>query len=277
MRRGDPMLRGYLERVGYDGPVAPTLDCLTAIHRQQALAVPYENLDVQLKVSVGQEPAAIYDKLVGRQRGGWCYELNGLLQQSLERIGFDVRRVAGGVHRHETGDTAVGNHLVLLVQLDRVYIADLGLGDGLREPIPLAAGTYRQGELEFRLGRLDDGYWRLWNHAGGDPEAFDFREDPADEALLAAQCHRLQTAPDSGFVRNLAVQRMTENGLVTVTGRVLAHRTADGTTKRLIGSVEELEATLAEEFGIRGVSMAPAWPRIVARHEEAFGPAADTA
>ena len=233
--------------------------------------MPYENLDVQLRVNVGQDPAAIYDKLVGRQRGGWCYELNGLLQQSLERIGFDVRRVAGGVHRHETGDAAVGNHLVLLVQLDRVYIADLGLGDGLREPIPLAPGTYRQGELEFRLERLDDGYWRLWNHAGGDPVAFDFREDPADEALLAAQCHRLQTSPESGFVQNLAVQRMTENGLVTLTGRVLAHRTADGTTKRVLDSVEELEAALADEFGIRGVDMAPAWPRILARHEAVFG------
>ena len=132
MSRGDPLLRGYLERIGYDGPVAPTLECLTAIHRHQALTVPYENLDVQLKVTVDQDPAAIYEKLVVRRRGGWCYELNGLLQQSLERAGFDVRRVTGGVHRHESGEAVVGNHLVLLVQLDRVYIADAGLGDGIR-------------------------------------------------------------------------------------------------------------------------------------------------
>jgi N-hydroxyarylamine O-acetyltransferase len=264
-------LHAYLERIGYAGPVEPTLACLTAVHRHQALSVPYENLDVQLKVKVGQDPAAIYDKVVARRRGGWCYELNGMLQQALVEIGFDVRRVAGGVHRHETGDAAVGNHLVLLVQLDRVYVADLGLGDGLREPIPLAAGTYRQGELEFRLERLDDGYWRLWNHEGGDPVAADFREDPADEALLAAQCHRLQTSPESGFVQNLAVQRMTGNGLVTVTGRVLARRTAEGTEKRLLHSAAELEAVLAEEFGIDGVAMAEAWPAVLARHEAVFG------
>ena len=264
-------LQGYLERIGYDGPVEPTLDCLTQVHRHQAVAVPYENLDVQLKVKVGQDPAAIYDKVVVRRRGGWCYELNGMLQQALVEIGFDVQRVAGGVHRHERGDAAVGNHLVLLVRLDRVYVADLGLGDGLREPVPLAAGTYRQGELEFRLERLDDGYWRFWNHVGGDPVAFDFREDPADEALLEAQCHRLQTSPESGFVQNLAVQRMTEDGLVTITGRVLARRTAAGTEKRLLDSVDELETALAEEFGIAGVPMAPAWPAIVARHEAVFG------
>ncbi len=267
------MLEGYLERIGYRGPVEPTLACLTAIHRHQALSVPYENLDVQLKVTVGQEPAGLYDKIVTRRRGGWCYELNGMLQQALQAAGFDVQRVAGGVHRHERGDAAVGNHLVLLVRLDHLYVADLGLGDGLREPIPLAAGTYRQGELEFRLERLDDGYWRFWNHPGGDPVAFDFREDPADEALLEAQCHRLQTSPESGFVQNLAVQRMTENGLAVLTGRVLAHRTVAGTVKTVLGSVQELEATLDAEFGIRGVSMAPAWPAIVARHEAVFGAA----
>ena len=118
----------------------------------------------------------MYDKLVVRRRGGWCYELNGLLQQALQEIGFDVRRVAGGVHRHTSGDAAVGNHLVPLVDLDRTYIADLGLGDGLREPVPLAEGVYEQGPFTYRLERLDDGYWRVWNHAGADPEAFDFRD-----------------------------------------------------------------------------------------------------
>jgi N-hydroxyarylamine O-acetyltransferase len=264
-------LAGYLDRIGYGGPVGTTLDCLAGIHRHQALAVPYENIDVQLKVMVSQDPAALHDKLVRRRRGGWCYELNGVLQQALTEVGFDVRRVAGGVHRHERGAAAVGNHLVLLVRLDRLYIADIGLGDGLRDPIPLAAGTYRQGPLEFRLERLDDGYWRFWNHEGGDPVAVDFREDPADESLLEAQCHRLQTSPESGFVQNLAVQQMTEAGLVTLTGRVLAHRTPTETTKRELASVEELEAALDEEFGIRGVSLAPAWPSIVAPHEAVFG------
>ena len=64
---------------------------------------------------------------------------------------------------------------------------------------------------------------------------------------------------------------MTENGLVSVTGRVLAKRTTAGTEKRLLDSVEDLEATLAGEFGIEGVSMAPAWPAVVARHEAVFG------
>jgi N-hydroxyarylamine O-acetyltransferase len=264
-------LDGYLERIGYDGPVEPTLACLTAIHRRHATRIPYENLDVQLGVPVGQDREQLYDKLVVRRRGGWCYEMNGLLQGALEAIGFDVRRVAGGVHRHETGDRAVGNHLVLVVRLDRDYVADLGLGDGLREPVPLTEGSYRQGPFTFRLERVDDGYWRVWNRAGGDPEAFDFRDVPADEELLAAQCHRLQTSSESGFVQNLACQQMAADGVVILQGRVLTRDTPAGRTKELLGSAGELEDALARDFGIAGVDVASLWPKVAARHEVVFG------
>jgi N-hydroxyarylamine O-acetyltransferase len=266
-------LARYLERIGYDRPVEPTLACLREVHRRQALTIPYENLDVQLGLAVGQDPDALYDKLVVRRRGGWCYEMNGLLQQALQTIGFDVRRVAGGVHRHETGEAAVGNHLVLLVDLDRTYIADLGLGDGLREPIPLAEGTYEQGPFTFRLERVDDGYWRVWNRDGGDPEAFDFCEAPADEGLLARQCHRLQTSPESGFVLNLAVQLMADDGVTVLQGRVLTRDTPAGKTKQLLDSADELEATLAREFGVTGVPIEPLWERVVQRHRVVFGDA----
>ena len=37
------------------------------------------------------------------------------------------------------------------------------------------------------------------------------------------------------------------------------------------GNYLALEAVLAEEFGIEGVSLAEAWPRIVARHDAVFG------
>src|SRR3954468_2895486 len=264
-------LDGYLERISYGGPVEPTLACLTAIHRCHATRIPYENLDVQLGVPVGQDREALYEKLVVRRRGGWCYEMNGLLQGALEEIGFDVKRVAGGVHRHETGERAVGNHLVLLVRLERDYIADLGLGDGLREPVPLREGSYTQGPFTFRLERVDDGYWRVWNREGGDPEAFDFREDPADEELLATQCLRLQTSAESGFVQNLACQRMALDGVTVLQGRVLTRDVPAGRTKELLHSADELKAALAREFGITGVDVSLLWPKVLARHEVVFG------
>lgn len=264
-------LQSYLDRIGYSGPIEPTLACLRAVHRCQAMTVPYEDIDVQLGVPLTIGIEAIYDKIVTRRRGGWCYELNGILCWALTEIGFDVTRVAGGVLRETVGDWAISNHLVLLVKLDRTYLADLGLGDAIREPIPLAAGTYRQGSLAFGLEYLPDCYWRFRNHGFGYPPSADFKAEPADEAALAGRCQWLQTAAESRFVQNLIVQRMEPEAVLALTGRVLRRKTADGQDKTLLNSPAELAATLEREFGISGVDAAKLWPKVAARHEELFG------
>ncbi len=264
-------LSAYLDRIGYRGTIAPTLECLTGIHRCQALSVPYENLDVQLGVPLGQDIEAIFDKIVMRRRGGWCYEMNGLLGWALREIGFDVMRVASGVRRKERGDSAVGNHLVLLVRLDRTYLADLGLGDGIREPIPVEEGSFRQGALTFRLEHLADGYWRFHNHGNANPPTADFRSQPADEALLQAKVQFLQTSPESVFVQNLAFEMMRPESLTSITGRVLTEKSAGGVKKTLLNSPEEMELALVRDFGINGVTIAPIWQKICARHEQIFG------
>lgn len=264
-------LDAYLHRIGYEGAVEATYDCLARIHRCQALAVPYENIDIQLGYGVSSDIACIFDKIVNRRRGGWCYETNGLLQWALEQIGFNVMRMTGGVRRRERGESAMGGHVVLLVSLDKPYVADLGLGDGIREPILMEEGFVRQGSLEFRLERLDDGCWRLHNHSFGIPTSADFRPGPADEDLLADKCNHLQTSEDSAFVQNLAVKLMKANTITTVIGRVLSRKSADNSEKTLIGSPEEMEKILADHFGITGVSISPAWPKILSRHRQLFG------
>jgi len=264
-------LENYLERIGYEGGVNPDLDCLKKIHLHQALGVPYENLDIQLERPVDQDIERIFDKIVKNGRGGWCYELNGLLHWALEEIGFDVTRCVAGVLRKERGDVILGNHLVLLVQLDDLYLADLGLGDGIREPVPIKPGSYVQGELAFRLEKLDDGYWRFHNHDFGDPSSFDFKTIPANEQLLTDKCHLLQHDAESVFVQNLACQIMTTNSVTCLTGQVLGHKTSEGTAKKLLNSAEELEDTLVKVFGIRDPDTRSVWSRIRHRHIELFG------
>ena len=97
-------LNDYLARIEYQGPVAPTLACLTEIHRQHLLTIPYEDLDVQLGRALNLDIQRTFEKIVARRRGGWCYEMNGLLGWALKEIGFEVTRVLGGIHRSLAGD-----------------------------------------------------------------------------------------------------------------------------------------------------------------------------
>lgn len=261
----------YLERIGYDGEIKPDLACLKAIHRAHALNIPYENIDVQLGRPVDLDIERIFNKIVIRKRGGWCFEMNGLLDWALREIGFDVKRVNGGVRREEFGDEMVGNHLVLLVQLDRTYLADVGIGDMIREPTPLIEGAFEQYGLPFRLDKLYDGFWRMNNHPLANPASFDFRTDPADEALFEKKNLILQTDPESNFMLNFFCFQMQESHLVSLVGRMLETIAPKNHTKHLILSPEELEDTIADQFGIIEPEVKSLWPQICNRHVELFG------
>ena len=92
-------VQAYLDRIGFQGVPRPDLATLRALHRGHALAISYENLDVQLGRPMTTDPAAAFDKLVHGRRGGWCYEMNGVLGAVLSEIGFKVTRLAGGAYR----------------------------------------------------------------------------------------------------------------------------------------------------------------------------------
>ena len=88
-------LQAYMARVGYSGPVAPTESVLCALHRAQVFAIPFENLDIHLGRPIRLDAASLWAKLVNGQRGGYCYELNGLFLLVLRRLGFAVTCLAG--------------------------------------------------------------------------------------------------------------------------------------------------------------------------------------
>ena len=263
-------LADYLARIEFKGQPKPDLECLSAIHRQHLLHIPYENLDVQLGRPLDLEIERIFDKLVRRRRGGWCYEMNGLLDWALSEIGFDVMRMAGGVMRSSGGDAMLGNHLVLAVRLDRPYIADVGLGNGLIEPAPLGSEPIRQEFRECRFEEIEDGYWRFHNFPGALPLDFDFRYEPADESLLAETCETLQTDPQSKFMQNLLCMRLHPEGTRFLVGKMLFTFSGLESSRIVLDSKEDLGRTLSDTFGLHDMPVEELWPRVVARHAELF-------
>jgi N-hydroxyarylamine O-acetyltransferase len=264
-------LAAYFERIGFTGQARPDAATLIALHRAHLLAIPYENLDVQLGRPVVVDPEAAFEKIVIRRRGGWCYEMNGLFGLALETIGFKVTRLAGGVVRSLMGEVMVGNHLVLRVDLDgQPWIADVGFGDGVLEPFPLQEGPVRTGGFEYRMEPLDGGWWRFHNHALGGAPDFDFVLEAADPELLASQCQWLQTSPESPFVLNATAQRHRSGEILILRGRVFKRVRPDGFEDHLVASADEWVDILAREFDLDLPEAATLWPRIAARHDALF-------
>ena len=263
-------LQAYLDRIKFDGPATADLDTLQRMHRGHVENIPYENLDVQLGRPISRKPEAIFDKLVTRRRGGWCYEMNGLFSWALDEIGFRHTRMAGGVMRAVRGDWSTGNHLVLCVDLEEPYLADVGFGDGLIEPVPIAAGPIDQRFLRFSLEDLGQGWWRFHNDPRGGAPSFDFEMKRGDEALLDEKCAWLQSHPDSIFVQNAVVQRYLPDRFALMRGRVLKTIDAGAVHSSEIGSADEYVATLENVFGLTLSEARDVWPKIEERHRQLF-------
>jgi arylamine N-acetyltransferase len=181
----DDQLARYLERIGHGWHVRPKLPTLRSLHRAHVLSIPFEALDVQLGIVPSLEPDAIFEKLVERRRGGWCYEMNGLFGAALEAIGFTVTRLSCGVMRQDGGEERMATHLALLVDCDGPWLSDVGFGGSLLEPLPLVAGSREDAPYSVSLERTHDGYWR-YSERHETPFGYDFRAEPADESLRAA-------------------------------------------------------------------------------------------
>lgn len=264
-----PDLQGYLDRIGFAGRPRVDLDTLRAMHRGHLLAIPYENLDVQLGRRVGFDIDAIYDKLVNRRRGGWCYEMNGLFAWALETIGFPITRLAAGVMRAERGDAALGNHLAIRVHVPGsavAYLADVGFGDGALEPVALTPGAFQQRGFHFALEELGAGWWRFHNHPHGGASSFDFRLAPADTAVLAHQCHYLQTSTESPFTQLVVAQRHVARGMLALRGRVLSEIRPGAVYRRELADAADFAKALTDLFGIDEPAALALWPRVVERH-----------
>lgn len=258
-------LSQYLERIGYQGDIAVNLETLTALHRAHLEAIPYENLEIHRDGYISVHGEDAFQKIVVNRRGGWCYEMNGLLGWALREIGFDVTLLGSTVNRQPTGKTIEGNHLILLVKLDRLYLADVGFGNGLREPIPLESGSYRQGFLDYQL-RHDGERWWFQNHIHGGA-GFDFTLDAHELEDFAQQSHELQTWDGSGFVRNTVCFRFNEQGYIGLRGAVLSSVTENGVEERTIDNAADYRQVLTEIFDLHLPDTDDLWQKVWTRHQ----------
>ncbi|MXO58357.1 arylamine N-acetyltransferase [Altererythrobacter salegens] len=264
-----PELAEYLARIGHDGPVAADLATLQALHRAHVRAIPFEALDVQLGLVPSMEIQAILDKLVRRRRGGWCYEMNGLFGWALQQIGFPVTRLSCGVMQHVGGEERAHTHLALLVEVDGAqWLADVGFGSSLSEPLPLAVARHAHLPFAVELSQPGEGIWRYTEYERPEGFSYDFLAGPADETLLAGKCLWQSTSPDSNFVQTFVAQRRVGESRVALRGKVLSEVGPGGSSSRELADADEFVTVLRETFGIDEPRAASLWPKIEQRHVE---------
>jgi N-hydroxyarylamine O-acetyltransferase len=245
----------YLARIGMDTKgVVPDMAGLKLLQRQHLLNVPFENLDIHWGRPIVLDTEAIYRKIVGENRGGFCYELNGLFNELLRELGFGTRllsaRVADG-HGNFSPEYEHASILVIIGEMQ--YIADVGFGEFTTEPLQFvadieqedAAGTFvvrRFNDDSFEIAKRNDIGWR---------SEYVFKPLGHDLSEFEERCLWHQTSPESHFKKGKVCSLMTLTGRKTLTESKYIVTTEAGKTELPVADEDEFNKILLREFGIR--------------------------
>ncbi len=249
-------LDAYFDRIGYQGPREPTVAVLNALMAAHVQAIPFENLDVLRGAGVDLAPDAVFDKLVRRRRGGYCFEQNGLFLDVLLGLGFTVRPLSARVRLQPwPGQKPPRTHLFLDVATgSERWLADVGVGAmSLSAAIRLTAGDeqptpheprriVREGDHWLHQARLADSWTDVYEFTGEEMPPID-----REVANWYTSAH-----PRSHFRDQvMAARALPDGGRVTLRGAELKRRARDGRAEtRVLRSPDELLEALATEFGL---------------------------
>jgi N-hydroxyarylamine O-acetyltransferase len=246
----DELRDRYLAHLGVpDATDAPSLGVLRLLHGAQLDRVPYENIEIQLGRRTTIDPIESGARIV-TGRGGYCYHLNGAFGALLASLGYDVTLARGAVPDAD-GDR-LGNHLVLLVDIDgERWIADVGLGDGFRDPIPLRPGSIYQKPFDYELIHVGGPRWRFRHDPRSTIDGFDFDVTPVDLSAFTAKHDHLSTSSESPFVRVFVMQSRRADHTVVLRGCVFTRTDASGQTSEDVIEADAWFGLLAAEFGVK--------------------------
>ena len=153
----------YFERIKYSGSSEPTLSTLKELQKNHLLHIPFENLDIHNKIPIELDIERIYEKIVKNNRGGFCYELNGLFYELLISMGFNAKRISARVHKKHREYSPEFDHFAIIVNLENMdYLTDVGFGEFIFHPLELEVGkTQKDPRGDFVIEKYKYGYLQV--------------------------------------------------------------------------------------------------------------------
>lgn len=260
-------LCAYLDRIGYSGPLSPTLDLLTTVVAKHMATIPFETIDVMLERHIDLTPAIVDRKMLAGRRGGYCFEHASLLRRALLAIGFPVEQHLARVwiHNRLVATLPAATHTSLKIGADdRLWLVDVGFGAFLpNAPLAWQPNTPQSTDFgAFRLIETGDGYMLEFLR--------DHRWEPLYE-ILDFHCHTTDFEIANDYVSRYLGLCFRQDFLVVRTERDTRHILVGNrlTVERKCGFHEErtldeqgMAAVLAEIFGM---PVLPDWQRLIAR------------
>lgn len=245
--------RVYFERIGLTFPeqFVPNGEWLKKIQYAHCTRVAYENLDILKGVPIKLDPDSLYEKIVVQKKGGYCFEVNGLLGWLLEELGYGVTHYFARYLRGEM-TIPMRRHRVLKVEaMDGTWLIDVGIGEvAPRYPVELVEGVEQPQFNEcYRLDTDEFLGWVLMDYYEGQWRPFyAFTEEEQLDVDFVAASFYCEKHPDSPFNKAPMLAIKTAEGRNTVDGNVLKIVTNEGTVTTTLETPEQVKEAYKRYF-----------------------------
>lgn len=222
--RDEERIKRYFSRIGleYSASCTPDGELLRRLQYAHVTTVPYENLDILRGVPISLKLDDIYDKVILRHRGGYCFELNALFGWLLRQLGYLVIDLTARFLRGES-EIPMRRHRVLRVTdcFGDEWLADVGVGQQVpRMSLRLAPNIVQEQLGEFYRFRVMPDYgWVLYDLRDTEwREVFAFTEERQLDIDFEMPSFWCEANPTSPFRKKEMLSIKTSVGRMTIDG-----------------------------------------------------------
>lgn len=243
--------QAYLERLGFKDKLGGTLQQLASLQAKHLYTIPFENLDIHNDVPITLNIEKIYTKIIEHNRGGFCYELNGLFYTLLLSLGFDAKLIEAQVYSAKEEQYGQHfDHMAICVYLKgKNYLVDVGFGEFALSPLEIA-NEKRQKDARgsFVIKKNAESYIVYKQKGDTFTPEYAFSLTPQSLQAFSEMCVYHQTSPQSHFTQKRLISLAVPNGRVTISGNQLILRD-NNDVRETVFPETEFSGLLTKYFG----------------------------
>lgn len=244
----------YLDRIGFSREVRSDFETLAELQKCHLHSVPYENLDIVASKPLRLDIESLFEKIVLKNRGGYCFELNGLFGALLKELGFKTTDCMGRfVYKEES--IPMRRHRVIKVELENFScVCDVGVGMvSPQSPVKLIENEIQQIDSEqYKVTKEPFFGWVVHQCYEGKWERFyAFTEEPQLDIDYVMPSFYCENHPDSIFNKGDMVAICSPfGGKNSVSGENYTYWDENGRHKTVITNSEERKQAMKKWFNI---------------------------
>lgn len=260
----DDQVQKYLDRIGFADDVRLDKRTLDALVLRHQLSVPFETVTLHRSESTPSvEIGDLYEKVVERNGGGYCFELNKSFEELLRALGFNGRPVISRAVRGREGRMPI-NHRGCIVDLNgQLFSVDVGFGG----PMPAGALLLEDGEDQlineetYAAKRAGDSWWKVERMTRAGMDSYD-DDVPARRQVELELCtaaieeqdfdslNAFFSRPGTLFRDHALANLRTPNGYLALNDDVLTIRENGEKQVIQLDSEDEINKVLIERFNM---------------------------